>query len=266
VTAWPTTSRTVAVQSRRRIQSTAGSSLVLSPTADVPFANPERASAGSLTGRRRGAGWSESHDVVPSARRRLAGRVGPVEHCRAAREQYRRRRGPAEAFDRLRRRSPRPSPSPVHRRDDTAGVAEWSDRVHSASPRHSIRGRQSCPLAGPRVRVPHRANALVAWCSAHPRPGPVVAVPLVVPGHRRKAVQRIRRCAGTAVAVESASGPVSGPASVARSDKAEPPRVPAVASWFGSGPNRRQIVRTGRPMLRDDGWVPHSHRPPRSLG
>ena len=50
-------------------------------------------------GRRAGIAQVVAHDVAPAARERLAERVGPGEHGRAAREQNERRRRVAEVLD-----------------------------------------------------------------------------------------------------------------------------------------------------------------------
>ena len=50
-------------------------------------------------GRRAGIAQVVPHDVAPTARERLAERVGPGEHGRAAREQNERRRRVAEVLD-----------------------------------------------------------------------------------------------------------------------------------------------------------------------
>jgi hypothetical protein len=56
-----------------------------------------------VPGQRRGVGCKIAqvapHDVAPAARERLAERVGPREHGRAAREQNERRRRGAEVLD-----------------------------------------------------------------------------------------------------------------------------------------------------------------------
>ena len=74
-----------------------------------------RRSLGIDCGRRAGIAQVVPHDVAPTARERLAERVGPREHRRAAREQNERRRRVAEVLDPER---------------DAVGV----DRCHHASP------------------------------------------------------------------------------------------------------------------------------------
>ena len=58
-----------------------------------------RRSLGIDGGRRTGIAQVVPHDVAPAARERLAERVGPGEHGRAAREQNERRRRVAEVLD-----------------------------------------------------------------------------------------------------------------------------------------------------------------------
>jgi hypothetical protein len=58
-----------------------------------------RRSLGIDGGRRAGIAQVVPHDVAPTARERLAERVGPREHGRAAREQNERRRRVAEVLD-----------------------------------------------------------------------------------------------------------------------------------------------------------------------